>query len=267
MTEPVPFPSLFELAECRHGRMLFPARDRYVGRSLAQYGEFSEGEVDLFRQVVRPGDTVLDVGANIGAHTVAFARLTGQAGRVLAFEPQPVLYRVLNANLTLNSLLTVEAFHTALGRHAGICHVPPLDYGDELNFGGLSLEGITEGHPVSVHPMDALSLDRCDFIKIDVEGAELSVLEGGIGILDRFRPLLYVENDRQDKSPDLIRFLLGLDYNLWWHLPPLFRSDNWKAEAENLFPGLVSINLIASPRERGLRFDAPPVLDPGDWYC
>lgn len=73
--------------ECRHGKMIYNKNDMYIGRSLDRYGEYSEGEVDLFRQIVHQGDTVLEVGANLGAHTLALALLVGEGGCVHAFEP------------------------------------------------------------------------------------------------------------------------------------------------------------------------------------
>ena len=58
-----------QLKDCRHGKMLFNVNDVYVGRSLQSYGEYSEGECEVFRQLIRPGMTVLELGANIGSHT------------------------------------------------------------------------------------------------------------------------------------------------------------------------------------------------------
>ena len=78
------FPPFNRLKVCRYGQMLFNVNDRYIGRSLDLYGEYSEGEVALFRQIVWPGDVVVDVGAHVGAHTLFFARQVGPAGRVLA---------------------------------------------------------------------------------------------------------------------------------------------------------------------------------------
>ena len=74
--------------DCRHGKLMYLLNDAYIGRSLDVYGEYSEGEIDLFRQLLRPGDVAIDVGANIGALTVPMARLVQPGGAVVAFEPQ-----------------------------------------------------------------------------------------------------------------------------------------------------------------------------------
>src|SRR5437773_2697778 len=93
------FPQFNRLKQCRHGMMLYNINDVYIGRSLDQYGEFSEGELDLFQQFVKPGQLILEVGANIGAHTVWLAQAVGSTGTVLAFEPQRIVYQALCANL------------------------------------------------------------------------------------------------------------------------------------------------------------------------
>ena len=69
------------LKATRYGLMLYHPKDAYIGRSFDLYGEFSEGEVGLFRQLLQPGAVVLDIGANIGAHTLYFAAAVGPAGR------------------------------------------------------------------------------------------------------------------------------------------------------------------------------------------
>jgi FkbM family methyltransferase len=260
------FPPVFETRDCRYGRMLYPAQDLYVGRSLALYGEYSEWEADVLRHFVRPRDAVVEVGANLGAHTVLLARLAGAAGSVLAFEPQPVIYQLLCANLALNQITTVQAEPKGLGRRTGFAHIPVLDYGARENFGGLSLELVTEGVKVPVAILDSYRLSRCDFLKLDVEGMELQVLEGGAETLHRLRPVLYVENDRQDKSHDLMAFLLAMDYRLWWHWPALFHPDNFAGNPENVFGQEGSVNLLCVPREKGFSTNMVEVKGPGDWW-
>src|SRR5256885_16943119 len=85
--------------QCRHGMMLYNINDQFQGRMLDKYGEYSEGEVDSFAQLLKPGMTVVEVGANIGSHTLAFAPLVGSHGRVVAFEPHPGIFPMLCATL------------------------------------------------------------------------------------------------------------------------------------------------------------------------
>jgi FkbM family methyltransferase len=258
------FPSIFHARDCRYGRMLFPVQDMYVGRSLALYGEFSEGEAEIFRQLVSPGDMVVEVGANLGAHTVLLARLAGPEGAVLAFEPQPILFQVMCANLAMNNVVNVKAEQKGLGRRAGFAHIPILDYGSNTNFGGLSLELVTEGDRVPVQILDSYHLNACSFIKIDVEGMEQQVLEGAADTIFRLRPTLYVENDRKDKSHDLIELLLSMGYRLWWHTPPLFHADNFAGNPENVFGPIVSVNLLCIPAEREVNIALREVTGPDD---
>ena len=232
------------LTRARHGLLLYNRHDIYIGRSLDRYGEFSEGEVDVFRQLLRPGHVVVEAGANIGVHTVAIARCVGDTGRVVAFEPQRSVFQTLCANVALNSLTNVDCRLAALGEQAGSLFVPQLDVHRDNNFGGLGLGEYQTGEHVPVESIDRLSLSRCDFIKADMEGMELAVLRGAAATIAKFRPILYVENDRQDKSPALIEYLLSLGYQLYWHLPPLFNAGNFFENPLNEFGNIASVNML-----------------------
>jgi FkbM family methyltransferase len=238
------------LKRCRYGWMLYNIHDRYVGRSFDLYGEFSEMEARAFTQLVPQGGVALDIGANIGAHTIPMARLVGSSGIVVAFEPQRILYQMLCANLALNALPNVWTFWAGAGCENGTLRVPPLDYNATNNFGGISLSGGDKGEIVQILPLDSLALSACHFIKIDVEGMEREVIAGAQALIAKWRPLLYVENDRQEKSAALIEALLALDYRLYWHLSPLFHAGNFFGSAENVFSNIISINMLCVPRER-----------------
>ncbi|MCZ6767138.1 MAG: FkbM family methyltransferase, partial [bacterium] len=242
------------LLACRHGMMLFNKNDVYIGRSLECYGEFSEGELELFESIVRTGDTVVEAGANIGSHTVRLAQLVGEAGRVHAFEPQRVVFQTLCANVALNGLPNVFSHHAALGKESGQVIVPALDYGSENNFGGLGLGGYSRGEPVPVETIDGLQLSSCSFIKIDVEGMEWDVVHGARETIAQHRPVLYVENDRAEHSAALITLIIGLGYRLYWHLPKMFRADNYYENSTNVFGEIVSVNMICVDRESELSF-------------
>ena len=240
-----------QLVRGRHGYFLFNRNDVYIGRSLALYGEYSEHEVLLFDQICRAGDVVVEVGANIGTHTVPLARRVGPAGRVHAFEPQPVVFQTLCANIALNSLLNVHCHNAAAGVQAGVLQVPPLAYDQPGNFGGVSLTDRGEGVPVPVVKLDdALgNLARLTLLKVDVEGMELAVLQGAAGLIRRLRPVLYVENDRADRSAALMRAMRQLGYRLHWHLPYLYNPQNYAARVENVFGNVASCNVFAVPSE------------------
>ncbi len=238
------------VATCRYGTMIYNKNDIYIGRSLEKYGEFSEGEANLFRQVVKPGQVVVEVGANIGAHTVLLAMLTGPEGRVHAFEPQRLVFQVLAGNIAINNLNNVFCYQKAVGKASGSVLVPVLDCERENNWGGLGLGDWKQGEPVELITLDQLNLYACHFLKIDVEGMELEVLQGATGLIERCRPVIYAENDRKEKSGELIRFLDSLGYDLYWHKPPLFQADNFRGNQENIFGNTVSINMLCVHRNR-----------------
>jgi FkbM family methyltransferase len=259
-------PRLTALKDCRHGRMLFLKRDQYIGRSLDLYGEFSELEARAFSQLLRADDVVVEAGANIGSHTVHIAKLVGTRGLVLAFEPQRVIHELLCANVALNELFHVRPYRAALGRDVGTIKVPLVDYAGENNFGGISLSQSSAGEEVPLLALDGFTLPSLRMLKVDVEGMEAEVLWGARQTIAKLRPILYLENDRQAQSEGLVRLIEELGYNMWWHWPPLFNPGNFANLEQNVFAGIVSINLLCIPKEMptdisGLR----PVAGPGDW--
>lgn len=229
--------------------MVYNIHDMYIGRSLDEYGEYSEAEVDVFRQVIQPGQVVVEAGANIGAHTVALARHVGPTGLVIAFEPQRILFQTLCANLALNSIPNVYCFNKAVGAAAGSVLIPPFDYWKEGNFGGVSLGEFKAGEPVPVVTLDSYNLARCHFLKADVEGMEQQVLQGAAGLIARLKPMLYLENDRPDKQQSLIRYIDSLGYTMYWHAPFYFSPTNFFGNQENVFRDIASLNMLCLPRE------------------
>ena len=249
------------LKDCRHGRMLFNEHDIYIGRSLDLYGEFSEGECEVFRQLIRPGSMVLELRANIGSHTVFLAKLVGPTGRVVAFEPQRVVFQSLCANVALNDILNVQCYQKAVGAKAGSLIVPTLDFNAGNNFGGLGLGTFTNGETVPVVAVDDLELNACHFIKIDIEGMEREAILGAKNTIERFKPVLYVENDRADRSDALVETLNQFGYAMYWHKPPMFSPHNFFGNQENIFGGIVSMNMICIHSSIQHKIDCPRVLE------
>jgi len=221
-----------------------------VGRSLDLYGEFGEMEAEVLDQLLRPGDVVIEVGANIGAHTVPIASLVGRSRLVLSFEPQRVIFQLLCANIALNELSNVRTYHSAVGRDTGTITVASVDYMTGGNFRGVSLNNKSRtGEEVQLWKLDSMSLPSLRMLKADVEGMELEVLHGARQTIGRFRPILYVENDRQVQSKELITLIDDLGYEMWWHLPWLYNPNNFDKNPENVFSGIVPVNLSCFPKE------------------
>jgi len=247
-----------QLAETRDGYYLYNRNDTYIGKAIEKYGEFSTLEMNALTRMCGTDDFVIEVGANIGAHTVALARHVGLNGAVLAFEPQRLVFQALCANVAVNSLRNVYCYWAAAGAKEQQIAVPDLDPERNTNFGGLSLGTGGGGMSVPCMVLDGfLSLPRLRLLKIDVEGMESEVLAGASSLISKFKPLLYLENDRIEKSEALIRQLDTLGYDLYWHLPPLFNPNNFYGVEENIYPRIVSVNMIGIHRDNRL------IADPG----
>ena len=242
------------LRQTRQGPLAYIKSDMYIGRCLELYGEFSPGEGRFFSQILKPGMWALDVGANIGVHSVLFGQKVGPTGRVISFEPQRIINQLLSTNVALNGLFNVQTKQVAVSSAPGKLIVPQVNYFSESNFGALGFGGQKweVGEEVPVITLDSLNLPACHFIKIDVEGMETEVLKGATETLKKHRPILYVENDRIEKSHELITLLWGAGYRLYWHMTPYFYADNFYGSTENPFPGIASFNMVCVPKEYSL---------------
>lgn len=270
------------LVQARHGFVLFNKNDTVIGRSIETYGEYFESEVRVFRTFLQPGDVALDIGANIGTHTLAMARLVGTQGFVLAFEPQRLVFQVLCANMAINAISHVHCVNAALAEVPARLNIVDPDPDSPNNFGGASVSAISVPTPAaSVEQIvldEFLDVGRLKLVKIDVEGMEASVLRGGRKAISRLRPVLYVENAFADRSQELAAVLAELRYACYWHLPLFFARDNFFANPDEIFPvGVVdrgeefldcigfAINLLCVPRGSGAVINGlRPFADPAE---
>ncbi|WP_211470665.1 FkbM family methyltransferase [Collimonas humicola] len=245
---------LNELTTCRHGAMLVNTNDEYVGKSLLAYGEWSEAEIFLFNQIVRPGDVVLEAGANIGSHTVALARAAGESGKVHAFEPQRHAFQLLCANVALNSLSNVYTHYMGLGSENREALFPVVDPAAPNNFGASSFHvAHHQMERVIVRSIDSFEFPRVDFLKADVEGFELEVLQGARETVLRHRPVCHVEYVNpytEDIVSGLMAYFRDLDYSLWHVITPLYNDHNFKGNRQNEFSGLWSFDMLCLPNEK-----------------
>ena len=234
------------LKETEDGTVLYNKNDTYVGKSIATYGRYQLEELKLFDKYINKGDIVIDVGANIGTHTLWLANKVGAEGFVYAFEPQRLLFQTLCANLALNSIQNVDCRQLGVGYTQRLIKVPLLDPLKSNNFGGLNIEGHSEGEKVAICKIDDIGLTSCSFIKIDVEGMEPEVLQGAMNTIVQCRPVVYLELDR-DENVEFLQVLLDeLKYKSEMHTPSMYSPDY---EDENIFDGVISKNVLAIPME------------------
>lgn len=223
------------MADCRYGTFLYNIHDRFLGRSLEIYGEYCEAELSILRPLAPVGGVVLDVGAYIGTHTVFFSRLVGEQGVVIALEPQRLTFQNLCANLALNGILNVVALNLAAGRSAEIRRCAAYDPRVDANFAAIRLNPNPEGENIEIVPIDCLLLNRCDLMKIDVEGMEVEVLEGACKTIERFKPMLFVENNTVEGSPAILGLLDELGYDARWSIFSYYNPQNWAENPIDLF--------------------------------
>ncbi len=253
------------LKKCKHGVFAFNRNDSFVGRSLDIYGEWSESEMTLFDKIVPPKGFVIDVGANIGTHTVFLAKKVGIDGRVLAFEPQRLVYQTLCANVALNALTNVNCINAAVGDNRDNITVPLLNPRAVFNFGELSLLDQKQGETVAKFRIDDLALSRCNMIKMDVEGMEIDVIRGATKTISTHHPILFVENNKPKGSPELVTALFDLGYKCWWHIAPYFNPNNFFQNQQNIFSKCSpEANMLCIHESQSTNISFPKVLDAND---
>jgi FkbM family methyltransferase len=213
---PLQVPTLYGFA-----MQIDPRRHRGVDASIYFNGTYEAGCIDVIRRLLRPGDTFVDAGANIGLMSLAAAQRVGPGGRVYAFEPVPAVHRVLQANVALNGYAQVTTVACALGaarQQLTIFEQPAI------NFGSASFVKPQSAHVE--HVVDVVALDdfvrehrvpRVHVIKADVEGWELELVRGGRALLAGAEaPALCLEysaaySPRSGELPELYEFVRSVN--------------------------------------------------------
>lgn len=222
-----------ELVSTRYGPMWVFSGDPGCSGLLKLYGEYSELEMDVMRRYVRVEDTVLDVGAHIGAFTIPLA-LHAWAGRVLAFEPVAESRELLQRNVDLHHLKNVEIYPFALGHESGKTHYTFNHTTWEGSWGSVGMEPeATEGSTeVEIFTLDSLNLSP-NFIKLDVEGMEMHVLIGGQETIARSKPPIFAEYQPDPEAEALQIHLLGkMGYYTAQMALPFYVRNNWRGEPD-----------------------------------
>lgn len=189
------------------GRWWLPASRGKILRILG--GTYEPEQTALFERLLRPGHTVLDVGANVGYYTLLASVLVGDAGRVHAFEPEPRNAGFLRRHVSINRRGNVRVEQAALSDRAGTAR---FDFGSGSGTGHLAEAGALEVRTLRLDDYCAEHGLAPDAVKIDVEGAEMSVLEGARETFARHRPILFLSTHGAEVHAASLAFLRGLGY-------------------------------------------------------
>jgi len=206
--------------------------NEYIGRAAYYVGDLDRKVTWICGRIVRPGDTVMDIGANIGLVTVWLASLVGPKGLVYAFEPNPTLQDGLKATIQRNNLDQVRLSNFALGSKRTTLELRvPLD-----NVGRASLVRYAdvpgyEVHQVPVVPLSDIVAEQriasIRLIKMDVEGFEADVLEGALEVLEVVKPDSILFEVNATRGPlaahPVFRILRSYDYGFFRVPKCLFR--------------------------------------------
>jgi len=170
-------------------------------------------EMGEIARYVRAGDWVIDVGANVGHYTCQMARCVAPTGRVLAFEPIPVSFALLAANMRASEATNVTLFNVALSSSVAILSmtVPSYENSPLNNYYQAHISSAGE-YRILCFPLDAIPIPGVvRLVKIDAEGHDLQVLLGMESLLQRDRPFLIVEGSR---TGPVARWLVERGYSI-----------------------------------------------------
>jgi FkbM family methyltransferase len=207
-----------------------------VGAQLLETGNYDSREVRMLcdllvlrREYCGDGVMVLDCGANIGVHTVGFAQLMRGWGKVIAVEAQERLFYALAGNMALHNCKNARAVWGAVDHTSGYIDIPEPDYDQLGSFGSFELKQRLGNENIGQEinydkktlrvqsfALDELDLKRCDLIKLDIEGMELDALAGARKLIERCRPLLFVEAIKVGREP-LKQFFSEIGYRHFNH--------------------------------------------------
>lgn len=194
-------------------------------------GRYEPATAKALKSLVKPGMSVVDIGANVGAHALLMGTLVGETGQVVAVEPTAFAIGKLRHSLTLNPQLTqrVDAIQAFLGPKDAKA-APAAIYSSWPLRGGAELHDKHLGQPMTTDGVTSVSLDdlleakgvaRVDLVKIDVDGFECDVLAGATGMMERDRPIFvmevapYVLEERGASLDQFLSFFTRLNYRFF----------------------------------------------------
>lgn len=206
-------------------------------------GTFENETIRIYRKLLKPGMTVFDVGANIGIFSLIAATKSGDTGKVYAFEPAERVYEQFQKNIQLNGFKNIFLQQKGISNKTEVLSFHLCEDDAYNSFGEKPMRAVVRTIPVDVTSIDEFCFEKqikkIDILKIDVEGAEYKVLEGGKNLLSRKEgPVIFCEYNRniQDKNGlnQLENLLKNYEYELYFLRFGLMKKFNGQSEAHDI---------------------------------
>jgi FkbM family methyltransferase len=176
-------------------------------RSSFLFGTYEPTQTRLFEELVKPADVVYDIGAHFGYYTLLSSKLVGDRGRIIAFEPSPGNLARLYRHIELNRRSNVQVLELAVSDHEGTAH---FETRTGSGVGHLADDGPLE---VKLTTLDSLSqLPLPQVMKLDVEGAEVGVLNGAKSLFSKCKPVIFLSLHGDDLKKTCLEILSGHGY-------------------------------------------------------
>lgn len=212
-----------------------------ISQISSRYGEWADVEVSVFKEILSEGDNVVEVGANLGLHSIPIAKIIGDKGKLICFEPQRIIYQHLCCNIALNSLVNVETYQYGVSDINTKLYIESTDYNEAWNYGSFSLnkcfsteaeyQGVVKKELTKIIKLDDFEsikkLSSLDLIKADVEGFEIRLLNGAKNIIDKFKPFLFVECNLNSIANEIIQKINELRYKPYWIISARYQECNY----------------------------------------
>jgi FkbM family methyltransferase len=186
------------LVRTKDNKLMFVNKfDQYISQNIAVNGEWEPHIRAVLHNFLKPGMVAIDVGANIGAHTLLMSQLVTETGKVLAFEPNEYNYTVLLLNSITSKSLNISLYKQGCGEHTETRYMDAkwqsVDHVDNYGCITLNKENTSADTAIDIISIDSLNLERLDLIKIDAEYMEEQVLKGMKDTIQRLRPIIILE--------------------------------------------------------------------------
>lgn len=237
----------------RLGNMIHDRRDNCIGLSFREYGEWAPGELAILNKVINSGDTIIDVGANVGFHTLFFSLKVQSSGTVIAFEPHDINHQLLTLNCIINNLENTK-IHKALAGSKTEVVMLENNQTDIRNLGAASFAGnkgnAASGSPYMKLKLDDLHLPNCKLIKIDVEGMELEVISGALETISENKPILFYEQNSVENFHEIQKILNHQNYVSFWSVTKAYPKFNIRNNKHDFFKGNTETNILAIHKDQ-----------------